>query len=159
MDTCVSGERLAEALRHLRARGFKPTCNRHRIRSFEGARQCKGDPSESGLISGTGISWSTQQSPFSIDQLTFHPKFHTWMKRDRCATSHMARVCWVNTIQLQSSRTNFLIARSTLASITCAMCMTFLALTWPLTPLAKSWSVKWSTPGACDLASTHLSFM
>lgn len=38
----VSAERLAEALRLLRARGFTPTGNRRGIRSFEGTLPCKG---------------------------------------------------------------------------------------------------------------------
>lgn len=40
----VSAERLAEALRLLRARGFTPTGNRRGVRSFEGAIPCKGGP-------------------------------------------------------------------------------------------------------------------
>lgn len=42
MDTSVSSERLAEALRRLRARGFSPTGNRRGVRSFEGELPCKG---------------------------------------------------------------------------------------------------------------------
>lgn len=40
----VSTDRLAEALRRLRARGFTPTGNRRGVRSFEGTLPCKGDP-------------------------------------------------------------------------------------------------------------------
>lgn len=42
MDISVSGERLAEALRRLRARGFTPTGSRRGVRSFEGGLPCKG---------------------------------------------------------------------------------------------------------------------
>lgn len=40
----VSAERLAEALRLLRARGFTPAGNRRGVRSFDGTLPCKGGP-------------------------------------------------------------------------------------------------------------------